>query len=210
MLQLTSPFPGVEPTTYERLRKLPSDVIIAQPECIIDRGMTLTGSATDVRSWLVQIGPRQRLNADGSMLLRGGWYLTKNAERLLPKRSRGLRHIDPSMTMEVGQQFRDWAECGTPRWITVHEATATSLVLTGTRGATDWSWAFALDELGNTTRLHTRFRMSPIRIKGHHHPMVRPATVRTRRCSLYGAVPSGVKREARAQVATIGKQLPTL
>lgn len=105
------------------------------------------------------------------MLVRGGWYLPERIERLLPQKSRGLRSIDPSITMETGQQFRDWAEGGTPRWITVHQATDTTIVLTGTRGATRWSWVFTLDEIGNNrTRLHTRFRMSPILVWGCHIP----------------------------------------
>jgi len=152
-------------TNAEASRSLPSDDIIRDPFYVIDRGMTLTMVPDAARAWIGQIGPRKHGRA--------GWYMPRGIERLLPKKYRSLRHLDPRLFMETGDRFRDWFEGSTQRWVTVREATKTSIVLVGDRGETVWSWAFTFTpgEDDRTTRVHFRFRITKVKIRGRRLPL---------------------------------------
>ena len=78
------PFAGVHATDAERSEARPGDDIVAAADVVMDRAFTVPGHPEDVWPWLEQLGKT-----------RGGWYLTRGVERVLPRSRRALRRIDP-------------------------------------------------------------------------------------------------------------------
>ena len=63
---------------------MPGDDILEPADVVMDRAFTVPGTPEQVWPWIAQLGKG-----------RGRWYLTRSLERFLPRRSRGLRHVEP-------------------------------------------------------------------------------------------------------------------
>ncbi len=164
-------------TRAERARSLPGDDLLGPQRCIVmDRAATLPAPPEAVWPWLVQLGKG-----------RAGWYCPAAVERLLPRRGRGLRHLDPRLgTVAVGDRVPDWGP-GAPEfraelvdpphalvWLTLrdrshgwrwpaHDDPGRDDVLALT-------WALVLGPVGDSaTRLQLRVR---IRRRGRLAPLV--------------------------------------
>lgn len=151
-----NPFAAVRPTPAEVARAMPGDGVLAAPDVVMDRAFDLPAAPADVWPWLAQMGRR-----------RGGWYLPRGFERLLPRTGRALRHIDPSMTqISVGDVIPDWPgrddtfeliEVEQPRHLVHHSM----------RGRMEVTWAIELRDTGSRhapgTRVQLRLRLGPVR-----------------------------------------------
>jgi len=88
----------VRPTSAERSASLPGDDLVSPSDVTMDRAFTLDARPHEVWPWLVQLGKQ-----------RAGWYLPTSVERLLPRRRRALRHVDPGLLgHRVGDVIPDW------------------------------------------------------------------------------------------------------
>jgi hypothetical protein len=149
-------FAAVAPTEAERAEPRPGDDLVSPADVVMDRGFTVPGPPDVVFPWVVQLGKR-----------RAGWYLPTTVERLVPRRRRALRRIDPRwQQLAVGDVVPDW---GGPRATFTVAALVRPhvLVYRSRRGRTDVSWSLVLREAppgnGPATRVLLRLRMAPVR-----------------------------------------------
>ena len=148
------------------MRELPGDDLVPDASWVIDRRLDFDASAAQLWPWLVQLGKA-----------RGGWYLPRRVERLLPARGRGARRILPQFQdVAVGDDTPDWGP-GDPVFrlaILQPERALVYLSLrdrsenhrwpaTGRRGpgVLALSWALVLEGGGDRTTLHIRLRVAP-------------------------------------------------
>ncbi len=121
----------------------------------MDRAFTLDAPPDAVWPWLVQLGRK-----------RAGWYLPHAVERLLPRRNRATRTIDPRwQDIGAGDVIPDY---GRPNdtFRVARIDPPHHLVYTSRRGRTDLTWSItvtALGEHGTRTRVFLRLRMAPVR-----------------------------------------------
>ncbi len=146
-------------TDEEVARVLPGDDLVPGAQVVMDRGGSLPASAAMVWPWLVQLGKA-----------RGGWYLTRSVERLIPRRRRALRHIEAGwQQVAVGDRIPDYGP-GDPEFeVSILEPPRT-LAFTSARrtrrGQIQASWALVLEDLpGDRSRLQLRLRLA-----GLHRP----------------------------------------
>jgi hypothetical protein len=64
--------------------ELPGDDLVPDASWVIDRRLDLDAAPEQLWPWLVQLGKA-----------RGGWYLPRSIDWLLPERRRGARRILP-------------------------------------------------------------------------------------------------------------------
>lgn len=77
---------------------LPGDEVLPAADPVIDRHLRLAAAPLEVWPWLEQLGKN-----------RAGWYLPRSVERLVPRRGRGLRHVDPRwLGLRIGDVVDDW------------------------------------------------------------------------------------------------------
>ena len=69
----------------------PGDDVVPDAPVVMDREAVLPGSAEQLWPWLVQLGKD-----------RAGWYFPRWAERVIPAKGRGIRHLDQ---FQVARQF---------------------------------------------------------------------------------------------------------
>jgi hypothetical protein len=144
------------PTAAERAATLPGDELVDSAEpgglVVMDRAFSLSAPPAEVWPWLVQLGKR-----------RGGWYLPRWFERLVPPSRRGLRRLDPAyLDLQVGDVIPDWG--GRDETFTVAGLEpGRHLLHTSTRGRTELTWCLRLSPEGSGTRLHLRLRLAPVR-----------------------------------------------
>ena len=82
--------------------RLPGDDVLPHADPVMDRRLVLPAPPATVWPWLEQLG-RQR----------GGWYLPRRVERLLPRGRRALRHVEPRLLgLSVGDRIPDWGPGG--------------------------------------------------------------------------------------------------
>jgi hypothetical protein len=144
-------------TAAERSRALPGDQLVPDARLVLDRATTLPAPAERVWPWLVQLGKG-----------RGGWYLPRSLELLVPPARRGLRRIDPRwQRLAVGEVIPDWGGAGAtfevvtldPPHALVHRSRRPR------RGGPpmEISWALVLDPLdGDRCRLQLRLRIDRV------------------------------------------------
>jgi len=145
----------------------PGDDLVSDPLIVIVRHASFAAAPEDVWPWLVQLGKG-----------RGGWYFPAWFERVIPRRRRGLRSIDPSLQdVQVGTVVPDWGP-GDPVFHAVTVDAPHALVWRSLRDATAghrwpaddtpplsadvcaFSWALLLEPDGaGGTHLHIRLRM---------------------------------------------------
>jgi hypothetical protein len=133
-------------------RGLPGDDLVPDAEVVMDRAFDLAAPPEAVWSWFLQLGRK-----------RGGWYLPRSVERLVPASRRGLRRLDPELVAgaRVGQVIPDWGGRDARFEIAVLEPPR-ALVHTTTRGRTRGSWAILLTPHDGATHVQLRLRLSPV------------------------------------------------
>jgi hypothetical protein len=154
-------FAAIQPRQAETAAELPGDEIVADATVVMDRAFSLPAPPHEVWPWFVQLGKR-----------RGGWYLPRSVERLIPAGRRATRELDPRLQgLAVGDVIPDWggksasfevAQIDPPR----------ALVHRSTRGELRLSWAIVLraqDE--SSTRVQIRLRLGGVR----HRSLARSA-----------------------------------
>jgi hypothetical protein len=84
---------------------LPGDDVLPEADIVMDRRLQLAGSPERVWPWLVQLGKK-----------RAGWYLPRSVERLVPRRRRALRYVEPRLQqLREGDKIPDWGP-GSPEF----------------------------------------------------------------------------------------------
>ena len=143
---------GVSPRPDEIAAALPGDDLVPTPDVVMDRAFTVPAAPHQVWPWFAQLGRN-----------RAGWYLPAWLERVVPRRGRGLRHLDPSLQhLRPGDVIDDWGGRDATFEIVTHEPPRT-LVHRSRRGRIALSWAIVLRPDDDRTRVHLRLRMSGVR-----------------------------------------------
>lgn len=146
-----------QPTDY------PGDSIIPDAVMVYDQYRRIRAPARDVWPWVVQLGKA-----------RGGWYLTRFWERLLPTSWRASRRINPDwQRLQIGDRVLDYGfdkEQDVFDVALIEEPRA--LVYRSDRYGTTFTWALLLEDaptpsagaetagggVSGETVLHLRFR----------------------------------------------------
>ncbi len=146
-------FRSVEPTATEITATLPGDDVVPDANVVMDRAFTLPATPELVWPWFEQLGRN-----------RAGWYLPRSVERLIPRSRRALRHLDPTLGLEVGDVIADWGGATATFEVAELERPST-LVHVSIRGHVRLSWAIVLTERTVGTRVHLRLRLGGVRRK---------------------------------------------
>lgn len=149
----------MRPTLAEVAARLPGDDEVPDAGVVMDRAATLPAAPELVWPWLVQLGKR-----------RAGWYLPAPVERLVPRRRRALRHLDPRwQRLAVGDVVPDYGGADATFTVAALEAPH-HLVYVSTRGHIRLSWALVLTPATSPvtggpagTRLQLRLRLAGVR-----------------------------------------------
>lgn len=133
---------------------MPGDELLPHPDAVMDRGFTVSGTPEQVWPWIVQLGKG-----------RAGWYLPRRIERLLPRDNRAIRVVDPQwQNLGPGDIVADYGRNETLEVVSI-EASHT-LVYTSQRRRMTLTWVIVLSPAStDTTRVHLRLRLGPIRRK---------------------------------------------
>ena len=150
-------FSGVEATAAERAEPRAGDELVRDADVVMDRALTVPGAPADVWPWVVQLGKG-----------RAGWYLPRSVERVIPRRRRAARDVDPRwQQVSVGDVIPDYGQRDAT--FTVAELRPpTTLVYRSTRGRMNVSWSIVLrptttTTAGDGTRMLLRLRLGPVR-----------------------------------------------
>lgn len=145
----------IRPTQKEIALSLPGDNIVPNADIVMNRAFTLPAQPTKVWPWIMQLGKH-----------RAGWYFPRYIEWFIPKRRRGLRHIEASLqNLQVGGVIDDWGGKDATFEVALLEPQQ-ALVYASKRGRTNVSWAIILQPVGSTqTRVQLRLRLAPVRQK---------------------------------------------
>lgn len=144
--------PSISPTADEVRRGLPGDDLVPDAQVTMDRAFDLPAAPAVVWPWFVQLGRN-----------RAGWYFPARVERLLPRRGRGLRHVDPALQhLAVGDVVDDWGGADATFEIVEHEP-PTTLVHRSVRGPARISWTIVVAPAPAGSRVHLRFRIAGVR-----------------------------------------------
>ena len=147
------------------MRELPGDDLVPDASWVIDRRLDFDATPAQLWPWLVQLGKD-----------RGGWYLPRGIERLLPSKGRGARRILPQFQeVAVGDDTPDWGP-GQPVFRLAVLRPQQALVYLSLRdrnnqhrwpadgrrgpGVLALSWALVLDGADGGTTLHIRLRVA--------------------------------------------------
>ncbi|MEP9363241.1 hypothetical protein ABLE68_09770 [Nocardioides sp. CN2-186] len=145
-------FSSVAATAAEVAEPMPGDDLVPGADVVMDRAFSVAAPVEDLWPWFVQLGKN-----------RAGWYLPRAVERLVPRRRRGLRTIDPDLQqLEVGHVIDDWGGRDATFEVAVLEP-PTTIVHTSTRGHVRLSWAIVLRPQDAGTRVRLRLRLSGVR-----------------------------------------------
>jgi hypothetical protein len=129
---------------------MPGDEVVADAEVVIDRRATLNAPPEQVWPWLLQLGKG-----------RAGWYLSRRMERLVPRRNRSLRVIEPAyQQVVVGDKVADYGPDG---WFEARVVDPPhALVWSSERGKdVQQSWALVLEPAAEASSdLRIRLRIN--------------------------------------------------
>ncbi len=148
---------GVRPADVAAV--LPGDDLLPDAEFVVDRAARLPAPPAVVWPWILQLGKG-----------RGGWYLPRLAEVVIPAGRRGARTVDASWTgLSVDDEVPDWGPGDAVLRVVAVEPER-ALVYTSTRPRRDASlppmvmtWALVLTPVGDDeTRLHLRLRIDRV------------------------------------------------
>jgi hypothetical protein len=138
---------------------LPGDDVLLHADPVIERHLHLPGAPEDVWPWLEQLGKH-----------RGGWYMPRAVERLVPPRRRALRCVDERfLGLQVGDLIDDWGP-GDPSFELLRIERPHHLVWWSERPRRprrgvdrppmQLTWALVLSPVdGSRTHLHLRLRL---------------------------------------------------
>lgn len=143
-------------TPFERTRALPGDDLVPTPRIASTRAILINAPPDAIWPWLVQIGWQ-----------RAGWYSYDLLERLVGAADfvdgpHSAQRIVPELqTLAPGDAIRLGPE-PMPAFTVMEVDPPRALVLGGSDGVegTSVSWTFALEPLGDRTRLIARFRLT--------------------------------------------------
>jgi hypothetical protein len=143
----------IRATRAEKEAALPGDDIVPDADVVMDRAFTLQRDSATVWPWFVQLGKN-----------RAGWYLPRIVESALPRRSRALWSIDPSLQdLHVGKVIDDWGGRDATFEVAIFEPPRV-LVHKSRRGDLRISWAIVVQpEATESTRIHLRLRVAPVK-----------------------------------------------
>lgn len=128
----------------------PGDEVVPDAPVVMDRETVLPGTAEQLWPWLVQLGKD-----------RAGWYFPRWAERVIPARGRGIRHLEERWQhLEVGDRVPDYGP-GDPEFLLVETQEPYLLVYRTDRRRLVASWALIAEDVSGGVRLHLRFRARP-------------------------------------------------
>ncbi|MCZ4500328.1 MAG: hypothetical protein JWQ74_2883 [Marmoricola sp.] len=145
-------FAATDVTEAERAAARPGDDVIANPDVVMDRAVDVDVEPDVVWPWLVQLGKR-----------RSGWYLTRSVERLVPRRNRATRVVDPQwQDLAVGDVVPDWGGRDATFEVLALDA-GRSIVYGSQRGKTHLTWTITMAPAGGGTRIFFRLRLAPIK-----------------------------------------------
>ena len=145
-------FASTAVTAVERSTRRPGDDVVDPADVVMDRAIDVTAAPEAVWPWIVQLGKQ-----------RGGWYLTRRVEHVVPRSRRALRHVDPRWQgVVVGDVVPDWGGAdATFRVLSLDPGR--SLVYGSQRGRTDLTWSITLEPTVSGTRIFFRLRLAPVR-----------------------------------------------
>jgi hypothetical protein len=146
-------FSKIRPTHAEIEASVAGDDIVRDVDVVMDRAFTLPQEPAQVWPWFEQLGKN-----------RSGWYLPRWVETLIPKKSRALRSIEPTLQdLTVGKIIDDWGGRDATFEVAILEPPHT-VVYTSRRGNVLVTWAITLRPQGTEyTRVHLRLRLAPIK-----------------------------------------------
>jgi hypothetical protein len=168
-------------TVAERVRRLPGDDLVPDPEVVTNHAITIDAPPSCVWPWLVQMGWG-----------RGGWYTARWVDRLLfPANGPSADRVVPELqAIDIGTFIPDGppeAECGLivqriePERVLVLRSTSHLPASWRRRGLAqlDWTWTFVLDPIdgGRRTRFgfRSRWTTSPWWLTAGGHLLIVPA-----------------------------------
>jgi uncharacterized protein YndB with AHSA1/START domain len=141
----------------ERAGALPGDELVPDARVVLDRATTLPVPPERVWPWIVQLGKQ-----------RGGWYLPRWLETVIPPARRGLQQLEPRFqTLTLGDEVPDWGPGQNPVFQVAEIDSPHLLVYTSERVRPGreplrLSWTHSLTAVDGGTRLHLRLRISRI------------------------------------------------
>lgn len=148
-------FSSVAATPAERRESRAGDELVPHADVVMDRAFTVPAPPEDVWPWIEQLGKR-----------RGGWYLPRRVEAVIPARRRALRHVDQRfLGLTAGAVIPDYGGRNETFRVASVERPR-HLVYTSQRGRrTTVSWAIELRPVhrGAGTRLLFRLRLGPVK-----------------------------------------------
>ena len=143
-------------TPAEVAAPAPGDALVPDADVVMDRGFDLPAAPEQVWPWIVQLGKR-----------RGGWYLPRTVERLVPRTRRAARSVQARWQgMAVGDVIPDYGGSDASFEAVEVEPPGPEgghLVYRSERGRVHISWAITLTPVGPGTRMHLRLRLAPVR-----------------------------------------------
>ena len=145
-------FASVAATAAEIQAALPGDQVVPQANVVMDRGFDVPGTPAQVWPWLVQLGKE-----------RGGWYLPRRVERVVPPARRATRQVEARWQgLSVGERIPDYG--GPEEYFEAVQVEAPAhLVYRSERGRVQVSWAIMLTSHHSGTRVHLRLRLGDVR-----------------------------------------------
>ena len=147
-------FPSVAATSAERHESRVGDELITHADVVMDRAFTVNAPPEAVWPWIEQLGK-----------WRGGWYLSRRLESMIPAQRRALRHIDQQfLGLTAGSVIPDYGGRNETFRVTTVERPR-HLVYISQRGRTMVSWAIELrpQQRETATRLLFRLRLAPVK-----------------------------------------------
>lgn len=141
-------FKHILPSKEDRLRSLPGDDIIAEPDACIDSAFELPAKPEVVFPWFVQLGKR-----------RAGWYFTRRLEPFFFPSARGIRHIESRwQNLKVGQRIPDYG--GKDGYFDCFYLEKNNAIgYTSTRGKLTMTWVLTFWPSATGTRVIIRLKI---------------------------------------------------
>jgi hypothetical protein len=144
---------GVAATPAEIAVARPGDELLPAADVVMDRAFDVAAPPAAVWPWIAQLGKG-----------RGGWYLPRRLERLLPRRNRATRTVeDRWQHLAVGAVIPDYGLRDDDTFTVARIDAPRVLLYTSRRGRTDVTWSITLEPTAGGTRVSLRLRLHPVK-----------------------------------------------